>query len=420
MTRRRIPCTTPRAEAHRWEFASRFRRGTFGWKSQPAIQRVRQAVSEIKKVARGDPVLAAEGAVRFLERVSPALEHVDSSSGAIGTAVNHAIQELVVVIARAPAVAKTREDWLGRLWEAHARDEIPYIERLGDFWGELCVSRDIASAWADRLVGIVEMAFSPDPQRHGFFHGTTACFSALLHAGRYGAILALLEKDPFPWWTYRQWGARALAALGRTDDAIRYAEASRGLNDSPVAIARVCEEILLASGRVDEAYRRYALEASRGTSHLATYRVLAGKYPGKRLGDMLEDLVETTPGDEGKWFATAKEVGLFDEAIRLANRTPADPRTLTRAARDFADKRPEFALEAGLAALRWLVDGYGYEVTGADVWAAYANTMKAAEKAGRAGEARERIRRLVAAETFGERFVTRILGREIDDSIGER
>jgi len=39
--------------------------------------------------------------------------------------------------------------------------------------------------------------------------------------------------------------------------------------------------------------------------------------------------------------------------------------------------------------------------------------MKAAEKAGQAGEARERIRMLVAGETFGERFVTRILGREV-------
>src|SRR5713101_4018295 len=120
-----------KAEAHRWEFTSRFRRCAFGWKSQPAIQRVRQAAAEIRRVARRDPVLAAEGAARFLERVSPALEHVDSSSGAIGTAVKHAIQELVVVIARAPAAAKTRESWLDRLWEAHARDEIPYIERLG-------------------------------------------------------------------------------------------------------------------------------------------------------------------------------------------------------------------------------------------------------------------------------------------------
>ncbi len=134
----------------------------------------------------------------FLERVSPALEHVDSSSGAIGTAVNHAIEELVAVIAGAPADAKTREGWLERLWDAHANDAIPYIERLGDFWGGLCVSPEIASAWADRLAPIVEMALSPDPQRHGFFHGPTACLSALFRAGRHAGILALLEKDRVP------------------------------------------------------------------------------------------------------------------------------------------------------------------------------------------------------------------------------
>ncbi|MBI4587230.1 MAG: hypothetical protein HY725_00190 [Candidatus Rokubacteria bacterium] len=402
-----------KAKTYHWEFTRRFRRRAFGWKSQPAIQRVRQAVSEIKKVARRDPILAAEGAVLLLERVSPALEHVDGSSGAIGTAVTHAIEELVAVIARAPADATTREGWLERLWQAHANDEIPYIERLGDFWGELCVSPEIAAAWADRLVGIVEMAWSPDPERRGFFHGTTACLSALLRAGRYEAILALLEKDPFPWWTYRQWGVRALAALGRPDEAIAYAEASRGINDSPVAIAAACEEVLLASGRVEETYRRYALEATRGTSYLAAYRALARKYPQKGPEELLGDLVAGTPGDEGKWFATAKEVGLFDEAIRLANRAPCDPKTLTRTARDFAGGRPEFAVEAGLAALHWLVEGYGYEVSGADVWAAYTNTNKAAEKAGRTAEVRDRIRTLVASETYGERFVTRVLGREL-------
>ena len=109
-----------KARPARWEFTRRFRRGAFGWKSPPAIQGVRQAVSEIKTVARHDPVLAAEGAVLFLERVSPALEHVDSSSGAIGTAVNHAIEALVAIIASAPADATTRAGWLERLWEAHA------------------------------------------------------------------------------------------------------------------------------------------------------------------------------------------------------------------------------------------------------------------------------------------------------------
>ena len=41
-----------------------------------------------------------------------------------------------------------------------------------------------------------------------------------------------------------------------------------------------------------------------------------------------------TPGEEGKWFAAAKDAGLYDEAIALARRTPTDPRTLARAARD--------------------------------------------------------------------------------------
>ena len=403
----------PRTRTSGWTFTRRFRRGAFGWKSQPAIERVRQAVSEINRVARRDPILAAEGAVLFLERVSSALEHVDGSSGAIGTAVNHAVVELVAVIAGASADAKTREMWLERLWDAHANDEIPYIERLGDFWGELCVSREIASEWADRLVPIVEMAWSPDPKERGFFHGTTACLSALLCAKRYDALLALLEKDPRPWWIYRQWGARALAALGRVDEAIHYMEALRGFDDSPIAIARVCEEVLLAAGRVEEAYRHYAIEATRGTSYLATYRALARKYPLKQPGELLADLVATMPGDEGKWFATAKEARLFEEAIRLANRSPCDPKTLTRAAGDVAERRPEFAVEAGLAALRWLLAGHGYEITGADVWAAYANTMKAAENLGRAGEVRDKVRMLVARETPSEHFVTRTLGREL-------
>ena len=94
-------------DPHRWEFKARFRRHAFGWRSQPAVGRAsKQAVREIKGVTRRDPLLGAEGAVTFLERVSPALEQVDSSSGAIGTAVHHAIEELVPVIAGAPVDRK--------------------------------------------------------------------------------------------------------------------------------------------------------------------------------------------------------------------------------------------------------------------------------------------------------------------------
>jgi hypothetical protein len=137
------------------------------------------------------------------------------------------------------------------------------------------------------------------------------------------------------------------------------------------------------------------------------------KYPHKTPAAILSDLVRHTPGDEGKWFAAAKEARLFDEAIALANRTPCDPRTLTRAVRDFAKENPAFATEAGLAALHWLVHGYGYEITGADVWAAYSNTIKAAENAGRGDEARSRIRVLVHNEQQPNRFVADIIRREL-------
>ena len=138
---------------HKWEFKARFRAGAFGWKSQPAITRVRQAVAEITKMARKEPVLAAEGAIQFLERVSEALAQVDSSSGAIGSAVNHAVAELAAIIGAAQVDAPTRRDWLERLWLAYVNDQIPHIESLGDHWGEVCASKEIASEWADRLVG---------------------------------------------------------------------------------------------------------------------------------------------------------------------------------------------------------------------------------------------------------------------------
>ncbi len=384
-----------RPPAHKWVFAPRFRRHAFGWRSQPAVQRVREATAEIQKVARKDPALAAAGAVLFLEKVSPALEQVDSSSGAIGTAVNHAIAACATIIAAAPIDDRTRDQWLDRLWEAHQNDAIPYIERLAGYWGELCASRERASAWADRLIGAVESMWGPRRKPGSYFHGTIACLSALFHAGRYEELLALLDQAPYSMWHYREWGVKALAAMGRKAEAIRYAEASRGLNDSPVAIARACEEILLSSGLADEAYARYAITANQGTTFLATYRAVAKKYSGQTPAKILADLVASTPGQEGKWFAAAKDAGLYGEAIALARQTPCDPRTLTRTARDFAAPNPRFAVEAGLAALHWIAAGYGYEITGAEVLAACSSTMDAAKNGGLVEEAQGRMRALI-------------------------
>jgi hypothetical protein len=402
--------TTTAAGAHNWEFKARFRRHAFGWKSQPAIQRIKQALSEIKKVARRDPLLAADGAVLFLERISPAIENVDSSSGAIGTAVNRAIEELVRIIAAAPASAATRDAWLERLWEAHANDQIPYIERLADHWGELCASKEVASAWADRLLGITRMALSPDKNVRGFFHGTTGCLAALYRAERYEEIVDVLKHEDF--WPYKRWAVKALGAMGRKAEAIRLAEASRGPWTSDSDVDALCEELLFSSGLVDEAYARYGLRPQRGGTYLATFRATANKYPHKSTAEILSDLVKATPGQEGKWFTAARNLGLYDLAIELARTSPCDPRTLARAARDNADKEPAFAVEAAHAALEWLANGYGHEITATDVRMAYSAAMKAAETLGRAAETRQRIRQLIAAAP-GADIVAQVLRHEL-------
>jgi tetratricopeptide (TPR) repeat protein len=399
---------------HKWQFASRFRRHAFGWRSDTPIQRIKEALTEIKQFTRKEPVLAAEGAITLLEKLSPALEQVDSSSGALGSAVNKAIDTLVPIIVKADVEPKQRQRWLERLWQALQNDQMPYVELLGDYWGELCVTSELASQWADEFMPVVESVWSPKASGHGFFKGTSACLSALFAAGRYDDLLALIDKARFKWWHDRRWGVKALAAMGKKAEAIRYAEESRGLNDPGWQIAQACEAILLSSGLVDEAYRRYAMEANQGTTNLATFRAIARRYPNKSPDEILRDLIATTPGAEGKWFAAAKDAGLFDVAIELATRSPTDPRTLTRAARDFAEKQPDFALTSGLAALHWISRGHGHEITGGDVLDAYAAVTQAAVGAGvPAQRINEQIRAMTAGTQPGNTLMRTILARHL-------
>ncbi len=405
--------------AHKWSFAPRFRRNAFGWRSAPAQKRITEAVAEIKRVAGKEPVCAAEGAVIFLEKVSPAIQQVDSSSGAIGGVVNQAITVLVGIIAAAEVDDATRDRWLERLWNAVEQDDIPYLELLPEYWGTLCVTASRAGRWADQFIYITREVFTAPAC--GFFKGTTACLSALFAAQRYAELLDLLSLCKHPFWHYRIWGARALNALNRADDALRYAEESRDTKPDRFqpfflyryednAISAFCEETLLSRGRDEEAYARYAIEANVKSTYLATFRAIAKKYPNISPRRILDDLVCATPGNEGKWFAAAKSAGLYDEAIALANRTPCDPKTLTRAARDLHEKAPQFALEAGMAALRWLVEGYGYEITSADVLDAYRYTMIAAESLGIQAQTQARIRDMVATEQGQDKFVNKVLG----------
>jgi len=406
------------ATTYKWQFAPRFRRNAFGWKSDTPIQRIKEALVEIKAVAKKESILAAEGAVLFLEKLAPAIEQVDSSSGGIGSAVNRAIDALVPIIAKADVARAVREKWLDRLYEALQEDDMPYLEYLGEFWGELCATPEIASKWADDLAQTVTTMWDHCARsgEYGYFKGTTACLSAMYAAGRYDELLELISKSEYRHksWHNRVWGAKALAKMGRSVDAIQYAEDSKGLNAPLTAIAAFCEGVLLEAGFVDEAYARYAVGATYATTNLATFKAIAKKYPGKSKETILRDLVASQPSQEGKWFAAAKDSGLYELAIELANRSPSDPRTLIRAARDYAVERPEFALAAGMTALRGIAKGWVYDLTGVDLLEAYAAVMAAADAAGvDETVVKADVQALIAAGRGGGEFGGRVLARQL-------
>ena len=404
--------TAARTETTSWAFRARFRRAAFGWKgTQLAIIRINEALAEIRAVARHDPASAADGAVLLLEKLSPALCQIDSSSGALGNATYATVQELTPMISNAPVSAAVRQKWLDRLFEALQEDDPPYIESLGDHWGELCATQELASAWADQLLPTLKNVLRERKRgTYGFFSGTSLCYSALFKADRHDQILELLAMDPHPIWPYLVWGAKVLAARGQIDEAIEYARQRAGSTTSETTIARFAEEALLKAGRRADAFNQYALLANQANTHIATFRGLAKKYPELAKDRLLDHLIASTPGEPGKWFATAKTLKLFDQATRLAWASPCDPKTLNRAARDHLKKQPDFAMQCALASLHWMSMGHGYELTGLDVQDAHRLAINAATIIQQTQQAQAAIEHVLAPDRPMAGWMKRSLG----------
>jgi len=397
---------------HAWTFRSRFRRAAFGWKgSKLAIGRIHEALAEIRAALKRDAAEAAEGAVLFLEKLSPALCQVDSSSGALGNATYGAVQELVPIIRRAPVDIATRKKLLDRLFAAIQNDDPPYIEHLGDHWGELCATPELASAWADQLLPTLRSVLRERKRgTFAFFPGTSLCYSALFSAGRHDEVLELLALDPSPIWPYLVWGARVLATRGQVDAAIGYVRERAGSTTSLETIARFAEEALLNAGRRAEAFDQYALLANQANSNLSTFRALAKKYPELAPNKLLDHLIGSTPGEPGRWFATAKTLKQFDRATQLAWASPCDPKTLTRAARDHLQQQPAFAMQCALAALHWMSMGHGYELTGFDAHEAHRLAIEAGSNAQQGAQAQAAIEQVLEADRPMSAWLRRALG----------
>ena len=114
-------------------------------------------------------------------------------------------------------------------------------------------------------------------------------------------------------------------------------------------------------------------------------------------------------------FAPVKDSELFELAIELGSRNSSYPPMPVRAARHFAVERPEFALAAGMTALRGLANEGDYDITGIDVLDAYAAVIAAGNAIG-VDEAltKVEVRKLIAASGIGGDFVCRVLAGQMD------
>ena len=118
--------------AHKWIFPSRFRAKAYSWKSSAlAGKRIGEAVTEVSKVAKTGPHAAGEGVVLFLEKLVPAIESIDSSSGSLGNATNKAVLQLTQLFKSLPIGTPTRKGWLDRIWQAFEEDGYGYLDYIG-------------------------------------------------------------------------------------------------------------------------------------------------------------------------------------------------------------------------------------------------------------------------------------------------
>ena len=98
----------------------------------------------------------------------------------------------------------------------------------------------------------------------------------------------------------------------------------------------------------------------------------------------------------------------MDQALRSKN-------TNARRTR-FCSNKPKFARSVGLAALRWLLSGYGYDLTAQDVVEALDHTLAAARHNGTEADTVHRIQQLIDQHPGAVHAFTAQLRRKLDES----
>lgn len=400
---------TKKSAKHKWDFTKYFRANAYGWKGTAlASKRIKAANKEIKAVAKKEPVIAADGAVVFIEKCWRAIEHIDSSSGAIGSAVGNALIEMVQIIRDAPLSISDRKKMTERIWKSWQEEDYGYYDTLTEQWAELCAEPEIMTYWADSFLPIVQQVFSSDTPG-SYFKGSEPCLSCLFELGRYDEITEILSHRERMLFDYRQYEIKIVAAKGYVDRALQMIDDN--LYDSNFTYQAAClgEEILLKAGRIEEAYKRYGLMLPFRSTGLATLSAIRKKYPKISPQRIISDLLEADPGNERRYFAAARKIGMIELAIEIAEKYDVEPKTLTTACKDYLEKDPDLSLKFGLMALQRYADGYGYEPEYSDVRKCYDFILQASNSAGKTDEVNQKVQVMVDRDKSMQRLVSSVV-----------
>ncbi len=394
---------------HEWNFKKYFRKGAFGWKGTTiATKRLKEAVSEIKKVNKTDPFLAGDGCIILMECLYPALEHIDSSSGALGNAVNKTLNELIPILIDVPAIKEKRKRWLEQIYKAILNDGVQFLSPVEESWGKICVYPDLLNEWADRLLPEIKEIWSGRKELKS--HSCTdICLSCLLESGRYDELENLLALRKRKFWPYDKFQAEALKRQGMTSKALDYADSIISGDHYDAEIMLFCESLLIQSGLKEEAYNRYGLNIRDGRTYLSQFKAIAKKYTDYSEEKILLDLINNSE-NKAAWFASARQAGFLDIALECANSGYVDVKTLIRAGKDTIETEPEFSMAVSLRAITLLLMGYGYEITNRDVLEAGTVFIFSAKKLGKMPDAINELKNLLnPKERKLDKFVREIL-----------
>ena len=242
------------ASVREWQFKRKFRNNAYGWRASSfAIGRLKEAAAEIRSVAKSDPVAAGDGVVSLMERIWPAFQGIDTSSGALGAAVFRTVNELIPILTVASADHATRSKWLERLFEAVQNDGVEYLAPLEDRWGEIAQYPDLIDEYADRMIGMVRRAWA-DHQTFQHVIGTSICLSCLLEGGRYDE----LQEHTAPTPTRAEASDVATAVYGGADAVMLSAELAAG--QFPVEAVEMMDAIIQEVDK--DPYFRLVLDAA--------------------------------------------------------------------------------------------------------------------------------------------------------------